>query len=72
MKVNIVSVRRHASLTPGRTGKLDTLVNFEVEGEGSDFVVIAADDPDQKAIQAAIAAKLKGRHPAERSSFDVP
>ena len=71
MKVNIDSVRRAPSLTPGRIGKQDTVVNYQVEGVGAGFVVIPDDKPDQKTIEAAVAAKVKERHPATGSSFDV-
>lgn len=71
MRVNVISVRQTPSLTPGRIGKQDTLVSFQVEGSGSDFVVIPDPAPDQAAIEAAIAAKVKGRHAAEGQTFEV-
>lgn len=71
MRVHIVNVRPVASLTPGRIGQTDSLVNFQVEGVGSDFVVIPHASPDEKTVQAAIAARVKERHPTEGQSFEV-
>lgn len=72
MKVNIISVRKSPSGDPARIRKMDTLVTFGIEGEGTDFIVIPDDNPSKDAIQKAIEAHIKGRHPAAGASFELP
>jgi len=72
MKVNILSVRTSLSGDPARIHKRDTLVTYGVEGEGTDFVVIPDDNPTKEAIQKAVEAHIKGRHPAAGASFELP
>jgi hypothetical protein len=71
VNVNIVSVQRTASLTPGRIGKQDLLVTYQVEGQGSDFVVVPDADADEKAIQEAVRAKIAAQHKAIGTTFEV-
>lgn len=71
MRVNVLAVRQVPSLTPGRIGKQDTLVDFGIEGEGNDFVVIAEEDPDERTIQDAIKAKVGARSKQQGTSFEL-
>ena len=71
MKVNIEQVLQIPSMDPARLGKRDTVVHFGVEGRGRDFIIIPLDDPDQKAIEAAVSARVKSRHASEGSSLEV-
>lgn len=71
MKVNIISVRRQASGDIARMGKSDTFVTFGVEPGEVGTVTIPIEDPTPEQVQAAIAAKLKERHPAAGQSFEV-
>jgi len=70
-KVNIISIRRTPSLATGRIGLTDTMVTFQVEGVGSDFVLIPDADAGAKAIEDAVRAKVASRHASEGSTFDV-
>jgi hypothetical protein len=72
VKINIISVRKSPSGDPARVHKLDTLVTYGVEGEGTDFLVIPDDNPTKEAIQKAVEAHIKGRHPAAGASFELP
>jgi hypothetical protein len=72
MKVNIISVRPSPSMDPARVGKLDTIVYYGVEGQGTDFVVIPADSPTTEDVQKAVEAHIKGRHPSAGASFELP
>ncbi len=71
MNVNVISVRKTPSLTPGRIGLEDALVTFQVEGQGSDFIVMPKADPTAAEIQAAIKAKVTARHASEGQNFEV-
>jgi hypothetical protein len=72
MKVNIISVRPSPSMDPARLGKFDTHVYYGVEGQGTDFVVIPEDNPTKDAVQKAVEAHIKARHPAAGASFELP
>jgi hypothetical protein len=72
MKVNIISIRTSPSGDPARIHKRDTIVDYGVEGEGTNFVVIPDDNPTKEAVQKAVEAHIKARHPAAGASFELP
>jgi hypothetical protein len=72
MKVNIISVRQSPSGDPARVHKLDTLVTYGVEGEGTDFIVLPTDKPTDADIKKAVEAHIKARHSSTGASFDLP
>jgi len=72
MKVNIISVRQSPSGDPARIRKLDTMVTYGVEGQGTDFVVLPTDKPTEADIKKVVEAHIKARHPATGASFDLP
>ncbi len=60
-KVKVLDVRRLPSMQPGRLGKHDRLVTFQVEGGGGDTVTVPDEQFDDEHVQAAIADALKER-----------
>ena len=58
-KVRILRAQNIFSTDPKRQGKLDTIVTYEEDTGGADFVIVQAEKPTEEEIRKAIRAHVE-------------
>lgn len=70
-EVKILDTRKIPSADPGRVGKSDYVVTYQVDGLRTHYVVLPQEAPSDAQIQSAIKAEEKARAGLVGRSFTI-